>query len=173
MKAVRTLDFGGPEVLRFGDYLMPEVGPLDVLVRIEATTVSGFDLKYRSGVLHKKSGENKSALPGRNPFPMPMQLGRDDAGIVDAVGPEVKRCAALAICHPESRVPVTRCSERTHNTCRAPMITGHQHSPGLYESGQFFSYTFRYATCQRLTGIRFVLQSTDMRATCKLQSFRR
>jgi NADPH:quinone reductase-like Zn-dependent oxidoreductase len=91
MKAVRIFDFGGPEVLTFADYPMPEVGPHDVRVRIEATSVSGFDLKYRSGVLHRNRGGDKAALPGRNPFPMPMQLGRDGAWIVEAVGKGVTK----------------------------------------------------------------------------------
>ena len=91
MKAVRIFDFGGPEVLKFDDYPIPTVGPNEVLVRIEATAVSGFDLKYRSGALHKKNGADTPALPGRNPFPMPMQLGRDSAGIVVAIGSGVTK----------------------------------------------------------------------------------
>jgi len=89
MKAVRIFDFGGPEVLKFDDYPMPEVKPGDVLVRVEATSVSGFDLKYRAGLLHKHN--KTSALPGRKPFPMPMQLGRECAGIVEAIGNDVTK----------------------------------------------------------------------------------
>ncbi len=90
MKAVRIFDFGGPEVLTFGDYPMPDVGSSDVLVRVEATSVSGFDLKYRGGYLHRTTGEGQPVkLQGRRSFPMPMQLGRDSAGIVEAVGEAV------------------------------------------------------------------------------------
>jgi putative oxidoreductase len=91
MKAVRIHEFGGPEVLKFADYPMPAVGPGDVLVRVEATSVSGFDLKYRAGALHGGNLDAKVALPGRKPFPMPMQLGRDCAGIVEAVGDSVTK----------------------------------------------------------------------------------
>ncbi len=89
MKAVRIHEFGGPEVLKIADYPMPEVGPSDVLVKVEATSVSGFDIKYRMGLLHRGNVEAKVALPGRKAFPMPMQLGRDCAGVVEAVGASV------------------------------------------------------------------------------------
>ena len=91
MKAVRIFGSGGPEVLTFADYPMPDVGEHDVRVRIEAKSVSGFDLKYRSGALHRNRGGDKAALPGRNPFLVPMQLGRGGAGIVEAVGKETKK----------------------------------------------------------------------------------
>lgn len=89
MKAVRIREFGGPEVLRFDDYPMPEMGPGDVLVKVEATSVSGFDIKYRLGLLHRGNVDATVALPGRKAFPMPMQLGRDCAGVVEAVGQSV------------------------------------------------------------------------------------
>src|SRR5262245_10081962 len=33
MKAVRLLEFGGPDKLRYGDYPLPDVGPADVALR--------------------------------------------------------------------------------------------------------------------------------------------
>ncbi len=83
MKAVRISRHGGVEVLEFGDHPEPEVRPRDVLVRVEASSVSGWDLKYRKGAL--------PTLPGRRAFPLPMQLGRDAAGVVELVGGEVSR----------------------------------------------------------------------------------
>ena len=84
MKAARIFEFGGPEVFRFADYPQPEVGAFDVKVRVLASTICRFDLKYRAGDLQKFN------LPGRRPMPMPMQLGRDTAGVVEAVGDEVR-----------------------------------------------------------------------------------
>jgi NADPH:quinone reductase-like Zn-dependent oxidoreductase len=78
MKAVRLLAHGGPEALTYGDVPMPEVAPGDVLVRVHATTVSRWDVKYRIG----ESG-------GAPPFKLPMQPGRDAAGAVAAVGDAV------------------------------------------------------------------------------------
>jgi NADPH:quinone reductase-like Zn-dependent oxidoreductase len=73
MKAVRLLAHGGPEALTYGDF--PKPGPRDVLVRVLATTVSRWDVKYRIG--------------GGSLFKLPMQPGRDAAGMVEAVGDAV------------------------------------------------------------------------------------
>ncbi|MFD4577557.1 zinc-binding alcohol dehydrogenase family protein [Streptomyces sp. NPDC058417] len=82
MKAVRFDAYGGPEVLRYGDHPLPEVGRSDVLVRVLASCVTGWDLKLRSGVFPK--------LPGRRTWPLPMQPGRNAAGVVEAVGEDVR-----------------------------------------------------------------------------------
>src|SRR2546427_11950965 len=89
MKAVRLFEFGGPEKLVYGDYPVPDVGPTDVLVKVLATSVSRWDIKYRTGEVHEfygKSTGHHGGIHGRRAFPMPMQLGRDVAGEVAAVG---------------------------------------------------------------------------------------
>src|SRR5258706_16449666 len=68
---------------------MPEVGPTDVLVKVVATSVSRWDIKYRTGEVHEfygKSTGHHGGIHGRRAFPMPMQLGRDVAGEVAAGG---------------------------------------------------------------------------------------
>lgn len=103
MKAVRITTFGGPDVLTFDDQPMPEVGANDVLVKVMATAVSGWDIKYRKGYLHRNHGDG---LTGRPRFPMPMQLGREAAGIVEAVGAGVTGFApgdrVVGLVHPEN-----------------------------------------------------------------------
>jgi NADPH:quinone reductase-like Zn-dependent oxidoreductase len=92
MKAVRLFEFGGPEKLVYGDHPLPDVGPGDVLVKVIATSVSRWDIKYRTGEVHEfygKSTGHHGGIHGRKPFPMPMQLGRDVAGEVAAVGDNV------------------------------------------------------------------------------------
>jgi NADPH:quinone reductase-like Zn-dependent oxidoreductase len=92
MKAVRLFEFGGPEKLVYGDYPVPDVGPTDVLVKVLATSVSRWDIKYRTGEVHEfygKSTGHHGGIQGRRVFPMPMQLGRDAAGEVVAVGASV------------------------------------------------------------------------------------
>src|ERR1700678_889928 len=84
MKAVRMIQHGSVDTLLYDDFPMPEVGEHDVLVRVLATTVSRWDIKYREGEM-KGIG-----LPGRKGFPLPMQPGRDAAGIVEAVGASVR-----------------------------------------------------------------------------------
>jgi len=83
MKAVRIFRHGAVEELVYDDFPIPEVGEHDVLVRVLATTVSRWDIKFRIG-------EMKGGLPGRKMFPLPMQPGRDTAGVVEAVGSSVK-----------------------------------------------------------------------------------
>ncbi|MDH7797211.1 MULTISPECIES: zinc-binding alcohol dehydrogenase family protein [unclassified Beijerinckia] len=96
MKAVRIFDHGGVDKLVYGDFPMPEIGPRDVRVQVTATGVSLWDIKYRRGEL--------PVLPGRPAFPMPMQLGRDAAGRVEAVGRDVTAFAVgdrvVGLVHP-------------------------------------------------------------------------
>ena len=109
MKAVRPLEFGGPDKLRYGDYPLPDVGPADVLVKVLATSVSRWDIKYRTGEVHEfhgKSTGHPGGIHGRRAFPMPMQLGRDVAGEVAAVGANVTTLAlgdrVLGMTNPEN-----------------------------------------------------------------------
>jgi NADPH:quinone reductase-like Zn-dependent oxidoreductase len=96
VRAVRFDRFGGPDVLTYADYAAPVVGPGDVLVRVEASSVSGWDVKYRRGEL--------PVLPARRRFPLPMQPGRDAVGIVERVGKNVRRFvvgdAVIGLVHP-------------------------------------------------------------------------
>jgi putative oxidoreductase len=109
MKAVRLFEFGGPDKLVYGNYPMPDVGPGDVLVRVIATSVSRWDIKYRSGEVHEFYGKatgHHGGIHGRRAFPMPMQLGRDVAGEVAAVGENVTALApgdrVLGLTNPEN-----------------------------------------------------------------------
>ena len=109
MKAVRLFEFGGPDKLRYGEHPMPQVGPSDVLVKVLATSVSRWDVKYRTGEVHEfygKSTGHHGGIHGRRAFPMPMQLGRDFAGDVAAGGPGVTTLApgdrVLGMTNPEN-----------------------------------------------------------------------
>jgi NADPH2:quinone reductase len=74
MRAIRIHETGGPEVLRLEDIAVPEPGPGQVRVKLEATGVNFIDVYYRTG-------QYKAALP--------LTPGSEAAGIVDAVGPGV------------------------------------------------------------------------------------
>jgi NADPH:quinone reductase-like Zn-dependent oxidoreductase len=109
MKAVRLFEFGGPDKLVYGDHPMPEMGEGDALVKVLATSVSRWDVKYRSGEVHEFYGKatgHSGGIAGRKPFPMPMQLGRDVAGEVVAVGAGVQSLKAgdrvIGVVHPEN-----------------------------------------------------------------------
>jgi NADPH:quinone reductase-like Zn-dependent oxidoreductase len=74
MKAVRIHEFGGPDTLKVEDLPLPEPGAGEVRIRVMAASVNPVDYKMRNG----------GYLP---PEALPLTLGRDVAGVVDAVGP--------------------------------------------------------------------------------------
>ena len=80
MKAILVSQYGGPEVMKFGDCPDPSPGKGEVLVRVAATSVNPFDMKQRSG-------EAKAYAP----INFPGVLGVDVAGTVDNCGPDVQR----------------------------------------------------------------------------------
>ncbi len=76
MKALTQTAFGtDPEPT---DLPLPEPGPGEVRVRVQAASVNGFDLAVAAGYLD-------GVLEHR----FPLVLGKDFAGTVDAVGPDV------------------------------------------------------------------------------------
>jgi NADPH:quinone reductase-like Zn-dependent oxidoreductase len=72
MKAVYIEQFGGPEVLKFGDLPDPSAGPGQIVVDTFAASINGADWKVRAG----SYGQPK----------FPLILGRDFSGVVGAVG---------------------------------------------------------------------------------------
>jgi len=75
MKAVRFAAYGGPEVLVQEEVPMPEPGPGEVLIRVQAAGVNPLDWKVRSGHL-------KESLRHR----LPLIPGWDVSGIVEKTG---------------------------------------------------------------------------------------
>ena len=73
MKAAYIDQFGGPEVIKYGDLPDPSPGPGQVVVDVFAASVNGADWKVRANHY------------GR-PAPFPLILGRDFSGVVSALG---------------------------------------------------------------------------------------
>ena len=74
MRAAWIDALGPAESIRYGELPVPEPGPTDVLVRVEAVAVDPVDTFVRSG-----------AYP--TPMPFPFVIGRDLVGTVAATGP--------------------------------------------------------------------------------------
>jgi len=74
MHAVRIHETGGPQVLRYDEIETPLPAAGQVRVKLEASGVNFIDVYHRSG-LYK--------------LPLPAILGREGAGVVDAVGADV------------------------------------------------------------------------------------
>jgi NADPH:quinone reductase-like Zn-dependent oxidoreductase len=75
MKAAVLHQYGGPEELKYEDFPDPKPGPGEVLVRVRAASINPVDWKIRSG-----------AAKERFPVTFPTVLGRDVAGVVEALG---------------------------------------------------------------------------------------
>jgi len=74
MKAIQIQSIGGPEVLQLVDLPIPQPGPGQILIRIEATGVNFIEVYFRKGV-YKAS--------------FPMIPGSEAAGTVEELGPGV------------------------------------------------------------------------------------
>jgi NADPH:quinone reductase-like Zn-dependent oxidoreductase len=82
MHAIRIHKFGGPEVLQDDVLPIPEPGNGELLVRIEAASVNPVDYKIREGKFSKASDDA-----------LPMTLGRDLSGVVEACGSSADQAA--------------------------------------------------------------------------------
>jgi NADPH2:quinone reductase len=79
MKAIRVHQFGGPEVLMLDEIPLPQPGPGEARVKLQAIGVNYIDIYQRTGAY-------KGALP--------LALGQEAAGVVDATGAGVTEVKA-------------------------------------------------------------------------------
>lgn len=79
MKAIGIKDFGGVEKINLFDLPKPQVEPNEVLIEVAYASVNPVDWKIREGYL-------KDRLPHK----FPIVLGWDAAGVIRAVGANVK-----------------------------------------------------------------------------------
>ncbi len=78
MKAILVREFGGPEVLNLEEIPTPKPASGQVLVRIHAAGVNPYDTYMRAGTYAIKP-------------PLPYTPGSDAAGVIEAIGNEVKK----------------------------------------------------------------------------------
>ncbi len=76
--AIRIHQTGGPEVLQWNEVDVGDPGPGEVLIRHTAIGVNYIDTYHRGGLY---------------PLPMPATIGREAAGLIEAVGPGVSEFA--------------------------------------------------------------------------------
>jgi NADPH2:quinone reductase len=85
MRAIEIDRFGGPEVLALRDVPVPEPGPGEVRVRVAYAGVNFIDVYMRNGT-YARSHTYRT--------PLPMVIGMEGAGVVDAPGEGVADLAA-------------------------------------------------------------------------------
>jgi NADPH2:quinone reductase len=76
-KVAVATQYGGPEVLDIIEVPTPEPGPGEVRIGVRGAGVNPIDFKVYSGMF------------GTNPDNLPMRLGFEVAGVIEAVGPDV------------------------------------------------------------------------------------
>jgi NADPH:quinone reductase-like Zn-dependent oxidoreductase len=79
---VTFTEYGGPEVLHVADVEEPHAGPGQIRIAVRAAGVNQIDWKARSGML-------RDAMP----VSFPAIDGREAAGVVDDVGPDITDAA--------------------------------------------------------------------------------
>jgi NADPH2:quinone reductase len=75
MKAIQVKQVGGPEAMQVVELPIPEPKPNEAVVKLAASGVNFIDVYFREG---------------RYKSPLPFVLGQEGAGVVTAVGAEVK-----------------------------------------------------------------------------------
>ncbi len=81
MKAIRVHEFGPPSVMKLEEVAEPKPGPQQVVVTVRAAGVNPVDTYIRAGTYAKKPA-------------LPYTPGFDAAGVVESVGPDVRRFKA-------------------------------------------------------------------------------
>jgi NADPH2:quinone reductase len=122
-KAIRIEQYGGPEVMQLVDVAVGEPGPGEIRIRHHAVGLNFIDVYQRTGLYQN---------------PLPLQLGMEAAGVVEAVGEGVTHLkagdrAAYASNPPgsysEARVMPAKCVVRLpdaipFDTAAAMMLKG-------------------------------------------------
>ncbi|MEM7429634.1 MAG: quinone oxidoreductase [Pseudomonadota bacterium] len=84
MKAVLIHRYGGPEEMVLEEVAAPEIGTQDALIRVEIAGINFIDVYMRNG-LYSRSDTYAQSLP--------LGLGMEGAGVVEAVGRDVTNVA--------------------------------------------------------------------------------
>jgi NADPH:quinone reductase len=74
VQGIRVTEYGGPEVMKFAEYELPELKQGEARLKLEAAGLNFIDIYQRRG---------------RYPVELPWTPGLEGAGIVEAVGPGV------------------------------------------------------------------------------------
>ncbi len=129
--AVQIDQNGGPEVMKLVDVQVGEPGPGEIRIRHKAIGLNFIDVYQRSGLY---------------PFPMPLKLGMEGAGVVEAVGEGVSHLKAGDRAAYASAPPGSYCEVRVmpaKNVCKLPDALSFETGAGMMLKGLTAQYLLR------------------------------
>jgi NADPH:quinone reductase-like Zn-dependent oxidoreductase len=129
MKAVFLEQFGGPDVLHYGDLADPVAAPGEIIIDVAAASVNAADWKFRSGLYARHAATKFPLIPGRDFSGSVSALGSgvEDFKIGDAVfgvldvGREGTYCEKLAI---KAAIVAKKPQALSHVEAAAVALTG-------------------------------------------------
>ena len=145
-KAIQITQFGGPEVMQWVDVEVGSPGPGEIRIRHHACGLNYIDVYQRTGLY---------------PNPLPLQLGNEGAGVVEAVGEGVTHLkkgdrAAYAGGSPGAYCEVRVMSAKT--VCKLPDAISFDTAAGMMLKGLTAQYLLkRTLPVEGLTKGDFVL----------------
>jgi len=130
-KAVRIDKHGGPEELMLVDVLVGEPGPGEIRIRHKAIGLNYIDVYQRSGVY---------------PFTMPLQLGMEASGVIEAVGEGVTHLKPGDRAAYASQPPGSYCELRVMPAkcvCKLPDVISFETGAAMMLKGLTTQYLLR------------------------------
>ena len=138
--AIRIHQTGGPEAMQWDEVDVADPGPGEARIRHTAIGVNYIDTYHRSGLY---------------PLPLPTGIGREAAGIVDAVGPDVTDVAV------GDRVAYCTGSMGAYSEMRVAPVERLVKLPDGITDAQAASMMLKGLTCQYLLRRTYPLKSGD------------
>ena len=130
-RAVRIEQTGGPEQLKIVDVVVGEPGPGEIRIRHKAVGLNYIDVYQREGVYK---------------LPLPLQLGMEGAGIVEAVGEGVTHLKAGDRAAYASQPPGSYCEVRVmpaKTVCKLPEAISFETGAAMMLKGLTVQYLLR------------------------------
>jgi NADPH2:quinone reductase len=129
-KAIRIEEFGGPEKMQLVETQVGEPGPGQIRIRHHACGLNFIDVYQRGGVY---------------PLPLPVTLGMEGAGVVEATGEGVVHLAPGDRAAYASAPPGAYCGVRVMNAmhvCKLPDAISFEQGAGMMLQGLTTQYLF-------------------------------
>ncbi len=129
-KAIRIEEFGGPEKMQLVETQVGEPGPGQIRIRHHACGLNFIDVYQRGGVY---------------PLPLPVTLGMEGAGVVEATGEGVTHLAPGDRAAYASAPPGAYCGARVMNAmhvCKLPDAISFEQGAGMMLQGLTTQYLF-------------------------------